>query len=79
MDILIKTSTNCFIYLYQNKIYIIGAGTSGIEVKDRPACSPYEYNLLEIERDFTKVRVHTRSKRTENGAWEDGHFGRVKA
>lgn len=58
-----------FYYLYLNKIYIIGAGTSGVDV-NRPKCSPYEYNLLEIDRDFTKVRVHTRCKRTENGAWE---------
>jgi predicted phosphodiesterase len=65
-----KDQHELFYYLYQNKIYIIGAGTSGIGVRDRPACSPYEYNLLEIDRDFSKVKVHTRCKRTENGAWE---------
>jgi len=64
-----KDQHELFNYLYHNKIHIIGAGTSGISV-NRPKCSPYEYNLLEIERDFTRVRVHTRCKRTENGAWE---------
>jgi predicted MPP superfamily phosphohydrolase len=54
-----KDQHELFYYLYQNKIYIIGAGTSGVDVKDRPECSPYEYNLLEIDRDFTKVKVHT--------------------
>ena len=56
--------------LYHNKLYVIGAGASGVGIGDRPACSPYEYNLLEIDRDFAKVKVHTRCKRSENGAWE---------
>jgi len=65
-----KDQHELFYYLYHNKIYVIGAGTSGVHVKDRPSCSPYEYNLLEIDRDFSKVKVHTRCKRTETGAWE---------
>jgi hypothetical protein len=65
-----KDQHELFFYPYKNKIYLIGAGTSGVDVKDRPKCSPYEYNLLEIDRDFAKVKVHTRCKRTESGAWD---------
>jgi hypothetical protein len=31
---------------------------------------PRLYNLLEVQRDFSRLRVHTRSRPKEGGRWE---------
>lgn len=52
------------------KIYIAGTGSFGAPINARPESTPRLYNLLEIERDHSKIRVHTRCLRKEGGAWE---------
>ena len=54
----------------QRKLHVIGAGSFGAPAKDRPESTPRLYNLLEIERDHSRVRVHTRCLRKDGGAWD---------
>jgi small GTP-binding protein len=50
-------------------IHAIGAGSFGAPVRDRPESVPRLYNLMEIERDLSRIRVHTRCQRKGSGAW----------
>lgn len=47
-----------------------GAPSSGRSSKGEAI--PRLYNVLEIERDFSKITVHTREQRTPDGDWS-GH------
>ena len=42
----------------------------GAVANDRPESTPRLYNLLEIARDHSWVKVHTRHMRKDGGAWE---------
>jgi small GTP-binding protein len=57
-------------YVHPRKIHIAGAGSFGAVAKDRPESTPRLYNLLEIARDHSWVKVHTRHMRKDGGAWE---------
>jgi 3',5'-cyclic AMP phosphodiesterase CpdA len=58
-------------YLHPTRhIHIAGAGSFGAVAKDRPEATPRLYNLLEVARDHSWVKVHTRSMRKDGGAWE---------
>lgn len=52
------------------KLHVIGAGSFGAVAKDRPASTPRLYNLIEVARDHSWVRVHTRHSRKDGGAWD---------
>jgi predicted MPP superfamily phosphohydrolase len=52
------------------KLHIAGAGSFGTVAADRPPSTPRLYNLIEIPRDHSLIRVHTRCTRKEKGAWE---------
>ena len=52
------------------KLRVAGAGSFGAPTNDRPESTPRLYNLLEIECDHSRVRVHTRCMRKSDGAWE---------
>lgn len=52
------------------KIHVVGAGSFGAPTADRPESVPRLYNLLEVERDLSGFRVHTRSMRKQGGAWQ---------
>jgi hypothetical protein len=52
------------------QVHVIGAGSFGAPTHDRPESVPRLYNLLEVARDHSRVRVHTRCLRREGGAWE---------
>ena len=52
------------------KVHIIGAGTFGAKVDDRPESIPRLYNLLAIKKDLSLIRVHTRQQRKIDGPWE---------
>ncbi|KPA13876.1 small gtp-binding protein [Candidatus Magnetomorum sp. HK-1] len=51
------------------KIHIIGAGSFDAPSKDRPESIPRIYNLIEIYRENNIIRVHTRCKMRDTGAW----------
>lgn len=52
------------------KIHIVGAGSFGAPAEHRPEATPRLYNLMEIEHGLDGVRVHTRCRRKQDGAWE---------
>jgi small GTP-binding protein len=52
------------------KLRVAGAGSFGAPTNARPESTPRLYNLLEIERDHSRIRVHTRCMRKSDGAWE---------
>lgn len=52
------------------KLHVIGAGSFGAVAKDRPESTPRLYNLIEVARDHSWVKVHTRHTRKDGGAWE---------
>jgi len=58
-----------FRYMASNRIYVTGAGSFGAPAGERPESTPRLYNLLEIERDHSAVRVHTRKLSKEGEAW----------
>ncbi|MFC1714169.1 metallophosphoesterase family protein [Candidatus Poribacteria bacterium] len=60
-------------YWRDDKMYIVGAGSFGSPAEGRPESIPRLYNLLEIERDFSSVRVHTRRQMKPDGSWEGGY------
>ncbi|MCU0685673.1 MAG: metallophosphoesterase, partial [Polyangiaceae bacterium] len=51
-------------------IHVIGAGSFGAPGPDRPESVPRLYNLMEIDRDRSRLRVHTRCLKKPGGAWE---------
>ncbi len=58
-------------YLHPRRaVYIAGAGSFGAPVNARPESTPRLYNLLEVWRDHSKIRVHTHCLRKDGGAWE---------
>ncbi len=52
------------------RLHVIGAGSFGAPTADRPEAVPRLYNLLEVSRDLSNLRVHTRCMRKEGGAWQ---------
>ncbi len=57
-------------YTHARKLHVIGAGSFGAPQNARPESTPRLYNLVEIERDHSRVRVHTRCLRLTGSAWE---------
>jgi small GTP-binding protein len=57
-------------YLEPRKLHVVGAGSFGAPASQRPESTPRLYNLLEIARDHSWVRVHTRCLKKRGGAWE---------
>jgi Calcineurin-like phosphoesterase len=54
-------------------IEVIGAGSFASVAGGRPESTPRLYNLLEVKRDLTAIRVHTRQRKSAGGAW-DGYY-----
>jgi WD40 repeat protein/GTPase SAR1 family protein len=52
------------------KLHVAGAGSFGAVAAQRPPSTPKLYNLIEIPRDHSRIRVHTRCMRKESGTWE---------
>jgi small GTP-binding protein len=52
------------------RMHVLGAGSFGAPAHDRPESTPRMYNVLEIARTHDAVRVHTRCRRKQDGAWE---------
>jgi UDP-2,3-diacylglucosamine pyrophosphatase LpxH len=57
-------------YLHPKKVRVAGAGSFGAPMRQRPESTPRLYNLIEIARDHSSVKVHTRCLRKDGGAWE---------
>ena len=59
-----------FYHFHPKKLHIIGAGSFGAPFIDRPESTPRLYNMIEIDRKFSKIKVHTRALKKAGGAWE---------
>jgi small GTP-binding protein len=58
-------------YLHaQQRLHVVGAGSFGAPTHQRPESVPRLFNVLEVERDLKRIRVHTRALRKQGGAWE---------
>jgi len=58
-------------YLHsERRLHVVGAGSFGAPVRQRPESVPRLYNLLEVQRDLQRIQVHTRCLRKQGGAWE---------
>jgi hypothetical protein len=72
-------------YWHAKKLHIVGSGSFGARLEDRPESSPRLYNVLEIAPDLKSARVHTRCQPKPDGPWDgcyvwpdpDGGEGRV--
>lgn len=59
-----------------HNINIVGAGTFGAVKEDCGAGIPLQYNYVEIDIQNEKLKVHTRKRENENGAWmADARWG----
>jgi hypothetical protein len=57
-------------YLHPRKVCVAGAGSFGAVAKHRPESTPRLYNLVEVPRDHSSIKIHTRCMRKEGSAWE---------
>jgi GTPase SAR1 family protein len=58
-------------YLHaERRLHVVGAGSFGVPTHHRPESVPRLFNLLEVQRDLARIRVHTRCLRKHGGAWE---------
>lgn len=57
-------------YWHEKRANIVGAGSFGSPAEGRPESTPRLYNLLEIRRDLTSVRIHTRCQPKPDGPWK---------
>jgi small GTP-binding protein len=57
-------------YLHPNRrIYVTGAGSFTAPAFGRSEIPPRLYNLLEVSRDLSKIRIHTRALLKDGSAW----------
>jgi predicted phosphodiesterase len=56
-------------YQHRNSTHVVAAGAFGAPANARPESTPRLYNLLELARDHSSLRVHTRAMRKSGGAW----------
>ncbi|MGV3618689.1 MAG: metallophosphoesterase [Fimbriimonas sp.] len=61
--------TTLFAYMASGEMHICGAGSFGAVGSDRPEGTPRLYNLLEIDRKFSKLRVYTRALDHRSQCW----------
>jgi hypothetical protein len=55
------------------KLHVAGAGSFASPAPGRPESTPRLYNLLEIRRDLSGARVHTRRQLKADGPWDGYH------
>lgn len=56
---------------FRERIYAVGAGALHASAGQRPESTPRLYNLIEIPRDFSRIRVNVRSQDRPGGAFEE--------
>ena len=56
-------------YKHGKTVHVAGAGSFGVWVEGRPPTTPQLYNVIEIDRSSRKVKVHTRYRDNQEGAW----------
>ncbi len=66
--------TDVLYRLHRSSIHVVGTGSFGAPAAARPKFAPCLYSLLEIARDHSSVRVHTRCQNKQDGSWKPWHF-----
>ena len=56
-------------YKHGKTMHVAGAGSFGVWAEGRPPSVPQLYNLIEIDRISREIKVHTRYRDNEEGAW----------
>jgi hypothetical protein len=69
-----EMNRDLFRYWHKKKMHIIGAGSFCSPAEGRPESIPRLYNLLEIKRDLSSVRVHTRRQIKPDGPFEPSYM-----
>jgi CheY-like chemotaxis protein len=64
-----KEIADLLYYTHENQVHVVGTGSFGAPVNQRPESTPRLYNLLEVSRNRRKVRVYVRRRNTKSGAW----------
>jgi hypothetical protein len=57
-------------YWHTKNLHVIGAGSFGARAADRPESTPRLYNLVEVQRNLTSLRIHTRCQPKTDGPWK---------
>ncbi len=58
-------------YLHpERRLHVMGAGSFGAPTHERPESVPRLFNLLEVQPERQRLRVHTRCMRKPGGPWE---------
>lgn len=58
-------------YLHpRDRLHVLGAGSFGAPMRERPESTPRLYNVVELGADRRSVRVHTRKLSRAGGTWE---------
>jgi WD40 repeat protein/GTPase SAR1 family protein len=57
-------------YRHDKGVFVVGAGSFASPTEGLPAATPRLYNLLEVARDLSSVRVHTRRQTSVDGLWD---------
>ncbi|HEU4885608.1 MAG TPA: metallophosphoesterase, partial [Longimicrobium sp.] len=57
-------------YRHDKGVHVVGAGSFASPTEGLPAATPRLYNLLEVARDLSWVRVHTRRQTSVDGLWD---------
>lgn len=60
-------------YWHEKKLHVVGSGSFGARLEDRPESTPRLYNVLEIGRDLKSARVYTRCQPKPDGPWDGWH------
>jgi tetratricopeptide (TPR) repeat protein len=58
----------CIGYWHESALHVTAAGSFGARAEAESI--PRLYNVLEIERDFSAIKVHTRQQYTPDGYWD---------
>jgi 3',5'-cyclic AMP phosphodiesterase CpdA len=58
-------------YWHPKRMHVLGAGSFGSPAEGRPESVPRLYNLIEVKRHLSSVRVHTRRQPKPDGPWSE--------
>jgi len=60
-------------YWDPRRVHVVGSGSFGAHAADRAEAVSRLYDVLEIARDFSSIRVRTREQRKPDSNWQGWH------
>jgi predicted phosphohydrolase len=71
-----EAKNESFLYDYERRLHLIGAGTFGARPNDQVPGISLQYNLLDLSPSTGTLKVQTRKKQKADGAWSaDARWG----